>query len=85
MLAELVDELAPTGTDRDVCLLVNDVSWQAYEALLMKLADQTSLRVAYLDGVLEVVSPSRRHEGVKKRIATLLEIFLRWLRLNISP
>ncbi|NJN01753.1 MAG: Uma2 family endonuclease [Leptolyngbyaceae cyanobacterium RM1_1_2] len=85
MLAELVDELAPTGTDRAVCLLVNDVSWQAYEALLMKLADQTSLRVAYLDGVLEVVSPSRRHEGVKKRIATLLEIFFEVAEIEYFP
>lgn len=51
------------------------VSWSQYEALLSDLGDQSSYRVSYLDGVLEIVAPSRRHEGGKTRIGTLLEIY----------
>ncbi|WP_088243586.1 Uma2 family endonuclease [Calothrix rhizosoleniae] len=55
--------------------LANGVSWQQYEAIMVRLQDNSSIRVTYLDGVLEILSPSRRHEGTKKRIATLLEVY----------
>ncbi|MDV2993358.1 MAG: hypothetical protein N4J56_003012 [Chroococcidiopsis sp. SAG 2025] len=55
--------------------IVTGVSWQQYEALIADLGDNSGYRVAYLDGVLEIVSPSRRHEKGKSRIGGLLELF----------
>lgn len=55
--------------------IVTGVSWKQYEALLLDLGDSSGYRVAYLDGVLEIVSPSRRHERRKTCIGTLLEIY----------
>jgi len=55
--------------------IVAGVSWSQYEALLTKLGDSLAYRVNYLDGVLEIVAPSRRHETRKTRIGTLLEIY----------
>ena len=55
--------------------LITGVSWEQYEALLAALGDSPGYRVTYLDGVLEIMSPSRRHESGKKRIGTLLEIY----------
>ncbi|NHC35042.1 Uma2 family endonuclease [Scytonema millei] len=55
--------------------IVTGVSWQQYEALIADLGDNSGYRVAYLDGVLEIVSPSRRHERGKTRIGGLLELF----------
>ncbi|URD52339.1 Uma2 family endonuclease [Chroococcidiopsis sp. CCNUC1] len=55
--------------------IVTGVSWQHYEALVADLGDNSGYRVAYLDGVLEIVSPSRRHEKGKTRIGGLLELF----------
>ncbi|HEY9748278.1 MAG TPA: Uma2 family endonuclease [Allocoleopsis sp.] len=78
MLAQLIQELEQDyqgWLEQDVCLLMGSVSWQYYDRLLNKLQDNASLRLVYLDGVLEIVSPSRRHEGIKKRIATLLEVY----------
>jgi Uma2 family endonuclease len=78
MLAELIQELEQEGqdtSDQEVCLMIDRVSWQQYETFLKKLEDNAYLRVTYLDGVLEFVSPSRWHEGIKKRIATLLEAY----------
>lgn len=55
--------------------LTNSVTWDQYEALLSELEDAPGFRVIYLDGVLEIVSPSRRHETGKTRIADLLLIY----------
>jgi Uma2 family endonuclease len=54
---------------------ISHVSWVQYEALLADLEDTSHYRVSYLDGVLEIVSPSRRHESGKTCIGTLLEIY----------
>ena len=77
MLAELIQDLEQETLDIETekRFITNEVSWQQYEALLLKLKDNSYYRVTYLDGVLEIVSPSRRHEGAKKRIGTLLEVY----------
>ncbi|WP_416674842.1 Uma2 family endonuclease [Egbenema bharatensis] len=54
---------------------ISNVSWAQYEALLADLEDTSHYRVSYLDGVLEIVSPSRRHESGKTQIGTFLEIY----------
>jgi Uma2 family endonuclease len=76
-LKELIDEpaLARIG-DAEETLVASDVDWQTYEALLTKLEDNSHYRIAYLNGTLEIVSPSIRHEKIKKRLATLLERYL---------
>jgi Uma2 family endonuclease len=55
--------------------LISHVTWAQYEGLLAQLGDSLAYRVNYLDGVLEIVAPSRRHETGKTRIGTLLEIY----------
>ena len=52
------------------------VSWSDYELLLESLGNSLRYRIAYLDGTLEIMSPSRRHEVSKKNIARLLEAYL---------
>jgi Uma2 family endonuclease len=39
------------------------------------LLDGPGIRLTYLCGALEIMSPSRRHEDLKKRIARLIELF----------
>jgi Uma2 family endonuclease len=78
VLAELIQDLEQETLDnleREERFITSEVSWQQYEALLLKLENNSYYRITYLDGVLEILSPSRRHEGVKKRIATLLEVY----------
>ena len=55
-------------------LVVSGVSWETYVTLRDSL-DQTNLRMTYLEGTLEIMSPSRRHEVEKKQIARFLELF----------
>ncbi len=40
---------------------ITRVTWASYEALLNDLGDSPHYRVIYLDGVIELVSPSLRH------------------------
>jgi len=54
--------------------VLNGVDWKTYCAL-RELLDSPGLRMAYLEGALEIMSPSRKHEGYKTRIARLVELF----------
>src|SRR5215831_3634316 len=74
-LETLIDEQALQSQDPEDRYLTTGVSWQQYEALLVQLGDRPGFRVSYLDGVLEIVSPSLRHEDTKSRIGDLLLIY----------
>src|SRR3982750_4042366 len=60
------------GTDREVR---RGVSWSEFEALLEAKGDDSGPRVAYLDGVLELVTPSRGHEKQASWIGSLVEVY----------
>jgi hypothetical protein len=47
--------------------IIGEVSWASDETLLAELEDSFQYHVTYLDGNLELVSPSRRHERNKRR------------------
>jgi Uma2 family endonuclease len=61
--------------DSEEKLTINKVSWDRYEKLLNDLGESSPYRITYLDGILEIMSPSRRHEVDKKNLARLLEIY----------
>lgn len=52
------------------------VDWQDYEALLADLGDDfPGLRVHYLEGILEITMPGRKHEVGKDNIGRLLGVY----------
>lgn len=55
--------------------VLSRVSWAQYEALLADLGEGSAYRVHFLDGVLEILAPSRNHESGKTRIGDLLLIY----------
>jgi Uma2 family endonuclease len=61
----------PEGLDQRV--LMFNVSWWQYETILAVRGDAPVPRLTYREGVLELMSPSRKHETDKKMIARLLE------------
>ncbi|MHC5598744.1 MAG: Uma2 family endonuclease [Nostoc sp.] len=85
-LKELLDDpkLADID-DPEEKFITSGVSWQMYEALLAKLEDNSHYRVTYLDEILEIVSPSIRHENIKKRLAILIERYLYLKRIRFNP
>lgn len=73
VLSDLPNRLAID--DPEERQILGPVPWSQYEVLLADLGDASPYRVHFLEGVLEIVAPSRRHESGKTRIGTLLEIY----------
>lgn len=55
-------------------ILLNNVPWATY-VVLRDSIDSSGVRMTYLKGALEIMSPSREHEVDKTQIARLLELF----------
>jgi Uma2 family endonuclease len=66
---------APPSRASDQRVTLNDVSWSDFELILQIRGDRAGVRMTYLNGVLELMSPSVDHEGIKKTIARLLEAY----------
>ena len=62
-LNALLDQQALQRQDSECRYITDRVNWEQYETLLTRNGDSSAYRVTYLDGVLEIISPSRRHEG----------------------
>lgn len=62
-------------------LVLEGISWQQYETLLATLGDGfPNLRLNYLEGTLEIMTPSPEHEELKKMIGMLLEAYFQETR-----
>ncbi|ACK64228.1 protein of unknown function DUF820 [Rippkaea orientalis PCC 8801] len=62
--------------DSEQRLILTGISWEQYEQFLQVFGDISTYRTTYLEGILEIMSPSRRHEISKKSIARMLEVYL---------
>jgi Uma2 family endonuclease len=72
-----------TPHDPEERFMTSGVNWQQYENLWNNLtANNAHYRLTYLDGLLEIMSPSRRHEVSKKNISRLLEAYLEENRIR---
>jgi Uma2 family endonuclease len=57
-------------------LILSDITWEQYVNFIDGFVDKyPSLRVTYLEGILEIMSTSSEHERLKKIIARLLEMY----------
>lgn len=54
---------------------LHGIDWEGYESFLALRGEQSGTRVTYLDGELELMSPSINHEIFKKTLARLLEAY----------
>lgn len=85
-LKELIDEPElGHNDDPEERFISSGVSWENYESLLAKLENNSHYRVTYLDEILEIVSPSIRHEKIKTNLGMLLERFFYSKRIRFVP
>jgi len=59
--------------DRDDRVILHGMTWKDFEIVLAVRGDTAGVRMYYLDGEIELMSPSRGHEGNKTLLARLLE------------
>jgi Uma2 family endonuclease len=63
-------------------IILEDVSWQVFEAILNELGEHRGSRVAYSQGTLEIMAPLPEHERAKVIIGDLVKALLDELNLN---
>jgi Uma2 family endonuclease len=61
--------------DEDQHVILNGMTWQDFEALLALRGDRAGVRMYYLDGAIEIMSPTKIHEDRKTTLARLLELW----------
>ena len=66
------DPDAPAAEDHVVHLRGR---WSDYVRLLRMRGERSRPRISYLDGVIEIMSPSIYHEGIKVLVARLIEVW----------
>lgn len=54
-------------------ILLENVSWQAFETLLVELGEHRAARLAYDQGILEIMAPLPEHEYYKEAIGDLVK------------
>ena len=69
----------------DHIVVLHDVTWEDYERLLEMRGDHSAPRISYLEGEVEIMSPSRDHEQIKSYIGHLLETWCIDRGMQVSP
>ncbi len=64
-------------------VLLDEVSWEAYEALLASWEDRP-IRLTYDNGSLEIMSPSRNHEKYGRVLGRLVESFTEEMNIPLN-
>ena len=64
-----------TARAEDQRVTLYDVTWSHFELILQIRGDHSGVRLTYLNGMLEMTSPSVDHEGIKKTSARLIEAY----------
>lgn len=80
LLKDVTETLNLPTDDSEERYIISGVSWQQYEALLERLGDSPWYRVTFLEGVLEIAAPSRKHDRNKSLIGMLLEAYFQETR-----
>jgi Uma2 family endonuclease len=81
--AELVDRGDEPREDHYVHLY--GVTWADYLRLLEIRGDRSAPRITYLEGTLEIMSPSRTHEEIKSYIGRLVEAWCLERGIEFTP
>ena len=64
-------------------VILRNISWETYERLLAENADCRNPRLAYDRGILEITSPSAKHEELSYVITLLVNIVTEELEIDV--
>ena len=65
-------------------VLLSNVSWETFERLLEELGDNRATRLAYNEGLLEIMTPLGPHENSNRFIESLIGAIADELDLNLK-
>lgn len=79
----------PTDRDdtrrEDSIVILRDLAWKDWRRLQQVKGDSSNPRVAYLDGVLEFMAPSRDHERIKSFLGHLVTTWAFEVGVDVVP
>jgi len=84
MLAEQLKDHDDTPRE-DRIVVLRGMSWSDYQRMLEVRGDASVPRLAYLEGQLEIMTPSLPHESIKSRIGRLVEVWCLEKGVEFSP
>ncbi|MEI6329029.1 MAG: Uma2 family endonuclease [Pseudanabaena sp. ELA645] len=65
-------------------VVLSNISWQTYQAMLADIGDRSSLRLIYDRGELEIKMPSDFHEAINRLLARIVGILAEELDLPLK-
>lgn len=75
-------EYVPTADQR---ILLRGLSWAGFQTLIALRGERRRPRMAYLDGVVELMGPSRSHELITSNLGRFVEAFCSSRGIAWSP
>jgi Uma2 family endonuclease len=73
---------AATAADQRVTL--HGLDWSQYESMLVIRGPRAAVRMTYLEGALELMTPAAEHEKIKKCMARLIEAYAEEYGLDLN-
>lgn len=71
--------------DVDSVVILRGATWADYQRMLEIRGEGSVPRLAYLEGVLELMSPSRSHERIKSLTGRLVEVWCELHAIEFTP
>jgi Uma2 family endonuclease len=84
MVAQVLTDHDDTPVE-DKIIVLRGASWADYQRLLEMRGDRSAPRLCYLEGELEIMSPSSTHEFLKSMIGRLVEAWCLERGVDFSP
>jgi Uma2 family endonuclease len=77
MSFSLLDKPSPQPIEEKIVTL-HGISWEQFKAIEAQLENNRDVRLTYLSGVMEIMSPiGAEHEYIKRTLGLLLEAYMR--------
>jgi Uma2 family endonuclease len=76
-----VDDLQGKVTQR---IVLQNISWQTYQAMLAEMGDHRVSRLTYDEGTLEIKMPSKLHEMINRLLELIITALVEELGLSIK-
>lgn len=66
-------------------LFLHDVNWKEFNSVLAELGESRATKIAYNNGLLELMTPLPEHERNKELISDLIKVLLEELEIEFCP
>ncbi|MBW4558147.1 MAG: Uma2 family endonuclease [Trichormus sp. ATA11-4-KO1] len=76
--------MVTTATSAEQRVILHNISWHTFNAILEELGDKRATRLAYNEGNLEIMTPLGEHENTNRFIDDLIRILADQLNMHLK-